>query len=173
MDLHNLDDVTREIMISEFQQDLDTGRLYLGRRLNSRGHQRWPEILADALRCGGPASLADLIRAERLLLARETYQRNGKPYEKKVPVNAADTLAEGEFVRFYMRAVCVRAISAMMKVQVYRAKAVNDPRLESALKIGQLIDPAALLDDLRMHVGVETALGLPPGPNSGLCVRLS
>lgn len=29
-----------------------------------------------------------------------------------------------------------------------------------------------MLDDLRTHVGVDTALGLPPGPNSGLSVRL-
>src|SRR6266851_5569734 len=33
-------------------------------------------------------------------------------------------------------------------------------------------DPKALLTDLRSNPGVDTALGLPPGPNSGLSARL-
>jgi hypothetical protein len=173
MDLHDLDDVTRTIMVSELQHDLEAGTLYLSQRLNSTGQRRWPEVLVNALRYGDPTALADLIHAERLLVDRETSHRNGKPYEKKVPINAAATMAEGEFVRFYMRAVCIRANAAMVKVQVYRAKDVHDPRPESALKVGQLVDPAVLLEDLRRNIGVETTLGLPPGPNSGLCIRLT
>ena len=32
---------------------------------------------------------------------------------------------------------------------------------------------SSLLDDLRAHPGTDTALGLPPGPNSGLSVCLA
>lgn len=45
-------------------------------------------------------------------------------------------------------------------------------RSASEAMIGSHIDPHALLEDLRTHQGIDTALGLPPGPNSGLSVKL-
>ncbi len=89
-----------------------------------------------------------------------------------VPITAAETLAEGEFNRFYIRGVC-RAVLAneQHEVEVYRAKAVAQPRPESQAKIGTRVNAATLLDDLRHNVGVDTALGVPAGPNSGLSVR--
>jgi hypothetical protein len=172
MDLHDLNDATRTAMLDEAEADIEAGTLFVSRRLNGRGMSRWPRILIDAIRSGDPESLASSIRTESLLVDREISHRNGQSYEKKVPVNAAETLAEGEFIRFYMRAVCIQALSAGTKVRVYRAKAVMNPRLESEDKIGNVVDPTELLEDLRRNIGVDTFLGLPPGPNSGLCVRL-
>jgi hypothetical protein len=87
--------------------------------------------------------------------------------------NAHEMLAEGEFNRFYIRALCLRAIEdGIPDVVVYRAKPVENPRSESQQKIDEHVSPEALLRDLRIHPGVDTALGLPPGPNSGLSVRL-
>ena len=103
----------------------------------------------------------------------EMSQRNGKPYAKRVPVNAAQTLAEGEFNRFYARGLCRRAITEDVgSVRVYRAKAVENPRTASVEMIGAHLDAASLLDDLRTHIAMDTALRLPPGPNSGLSVEL-
>lgn len=172
MDLHDLNDATRAAMIDEAEADVEAGTLFVSRRLNGRGMRRWPHILIDAIRIGDPETLASCIRTESLLVDREISHRNGQSYEKKVPVNAADTLAEGEFIRFYMRAVCIQALSAGTKVRVYRAKPVMNPRPESEAKIGNVVDPTELLDDLRRNIGMETFLGLPPGPNSGLCVCL-
>lgn len=82
-------------------------------------------------------------------------------------------LAEGEFNRFYIRAICVRAMeSGVREVTVYRAKEVLDARTESTRKIGQSVSAEELLRDLRTSQGIDTALGLPPGPNSGLSVYL-
>jgi hypothetical protein len=58
------------------------------------------------------------------------------------------------------------------QVRVYRAKHVDNPRPESEAKIGVLVDSQKLLNDLRTNPGVEPALGIPPGPNSGLSVQL-
>jgi hypothetical protein len=88
-------------------------------------------------------------------------------------VNAHEMLAEGEFNRFYIRAICLRAIEdGVPEVIVYRAKPVEHARAESEQKIGKGVAPEALLRDLRAHPGIDTALGLPQGPNSGLSVYL-
>lgn len=87
--------------------------------------------------------------------------------------NAHQMLAEGEFNRFYIRALCLRAIEdEHPQVVVYRAKAVTNARSASEQMIGQNMPAEAVLRDLRERPGVDTALGLPPGPNSGLSVRL-
>ena len=98
---------------------------------------------------------------------------SGGTTNAKVPVTAPDTLAEGEFNRFYCRGVCARAIEeGKPSVHVYRAKQVENPRAESQEKVGAMIDANQLLNDLRTSQGVEPALGIPPGPNSGLSVQL-
>ena len=94
-------------------------------------------------------------------------------WSRKVPVNAADTLAEGEFNRFYLRGLCRRALeNGEKELVIYRAKPVSQPRRESERKLGTTVDAEALLRDLREHLGVDSALGLPPGPNSGLSAKL-
>jgi hypothetical protein len=98
--------------------------------------------------------------------------KNGVTWAK-VPVTAPETLAEGEFNRFYARGLCRRAIDeGKPKVQVYRAKQVVNARSESEALLGQSLPADKLLEDLRASVGTDTALGLPPGPNSGLSIRL-
>jgi hypothetical protein len=88
--------------------------------------------------------------------------------------NANETLAEGEFNRFYLRGLCRVAIDGRTpSIAVYRAKPVAEPRPESQALIGTTFDANTLLADLRAHTGVDTALDLPPGPNSGLSGRLA
>lgn len=104
----------------------------------------------------------------------ETATRKGTAYTKAVSSNAHETLAEGEFNRFYIRAVCLRALQeGFANVRVHRAKNVSDPRSESQTKIGELIRAETLLNDLRSNIGVDSSLGLPSGPNSGLSVELT
>ena len=83
-------------------------------------------------------------------------------------------LAEGEFNRFYIRGLCLRAIElGIGEVAVYRAKYVESPRPESDYLIGQRLPAASLLEDLRIHSGEEEPyLKVPGGPNSGLSVHL-
>ena len=85
-----------------------------------------------------------------------------------------ETLAESQFNRYYIRALCRRALEdGIEALVIYRAKPVATPRPESEALVETTIDPAALLEDLRAHTGEETpALGVPAGPNSGISVRL-
>lgn len=173
LSLTNLDAATRVHMRSEIEADIASDLLYQSPRLSDRGVADYPSLLLDAADAGTDASLADELNADGRLKDTETATRNGKTFSKQVPVNAADTLAEGEFNRFYARGLCLRALAeGQTHVRVYRAKAVAAPRPASEAMIGQLVDAQALVNDLRQSSGVEPALGLPPGPNSGLSVEL-
>lgn len=173
MEFKELDNRTRALMVNEIGRDITAGTLYLSDRLSAKGKADWPDLLLAAVREGTISDLAADLNAQGRLNAKEPRRTKHGTSMVNVPVNAADTLAEGEMNRFYIRAVCVRAIEdGIGEVVVYRARHSNHPRPESIGKIGAIVNAQALLDDLRAHPGVDTALGLPPGPNSGLSVHL-
>lgn len=172
--LTNLDESTRQLMVAEYDLDIANNALYFSNRLTDTGRQTYPALLKEAIHGGDDNSLAQNIRSAGIIKAQEERRSQTKGIIfAKVPANAPEMLAEGEFNRFYCRGVCARAIKdGITDVVVYRAKHTEHPRPESETKIGQRINAAALLNDLRTHQGVDTAFGLPAGPNSGLSVRL-
>jgi hypothetical protein len=175
LDLKNLDERTRRFMLEEVERDIVAGKLFLSDRLTDSGKKDYPDLLREAIQGGGDeGTLAKNLRGQgRLKLTEDKISKKGRPYVSKVPENAAETLAEGEFNRFYARGLCRRAIEdGIGNLVVYRAKEVDNPRPDSASKIDQQISASKLLEDLRINIGVDPALGLPSGPNSGLSVRL-
>jgi hypothetical protein len=174
LSLVDLDETTRRYMMEEFEQDVQQGKLYVSARLSGIGRENYPALLKQALRSGNDSSLAESLRQPGVLNQTEERKKpKGGISIVKVPETAAETMAEGEFNRFYMRGLCRRVIdSGKNQLTIYRAKSVMTPRPESEAKIGQSVDAKQLLDDLRERIGIEPALGLPMGPNSGLSVRL-
>lgn len=169
----NLDERTRRLMLDEVDRDLVEGSLYESPRLTTVGAANWGTLFRAACEVGNDASLTSALGAPggMYISAREANPKSPTGGDKAVPYNAAMTMAEGEFNRFYIRAMCVRALEDGFELQIYRARTSENPDPESEAKIGQCPDSAALLADLRSHQGVATALGLPPHPNSGLSVR--
>lgn len=176
MSLHyeNLDAETRAQMGAELSADIVTGRLYISPRLNDNGVAVWPTLLGDAIAAHDDTWLAAQIRGRGLLKSHEERRKpKGGTTLAQVPTNAHEVLAEGEFNRFYVRGVCLRAMQAnISQVVAYRARHSDNPRPESEAIVGTGFAPEALLNDLRSSTGVQPALGVPPGPNSGLSVRL-
>lgn len=82
-------------------------------------------------------------------------------------------MADSEFNRFYIRGLALRAINSGETLTIYRARHSDNPRQESEAMIGKRIEAHKLLMDLRNNIGTDTAFGLPPGPNSGLSVKLT
>ncbi|WP_081613348.1 hypothetical protein [Xanthomonas sp. SHU 199] len=174
LNYENLDSRTRENMSSEIAHDVASGVLYISSRLTAEGAKAWPALLAQAADSHDDSWLAAQLQARGYLRSHEERRTpKGGVTVAKVPVTANTTLAEGEFNRFYARGLCQRAIAdGQRSVVAYRARHSENPRPESEAIIGKHLEPDALLQDLRTSSGVEPALGLPPGPNSGLSVRL-
>ena len=169
----NLDEQTRLAMISEVKTDIDKKAIYYSKRFTKYGRIKYLALLLDAVKSGNEQTLAKSIKFNYCFV--ETEKREGKNgiIQANIPKNANQIFAESEFNRFYIRALAKIAISTNQGLIVYRAKQSKTPRPESELLIGKNIDPVNVLYDLRNNIGVDTALGLPAGPNSGLSVRLN
>lgn len=168
----NLDSTTRELMLKEVEEDITKSSLFLSDRLSGLGRTNYPQLLKNAILEGNELTLSNSLSRQ---FFNDTETRNTKNGLQivKVSATANATLAEGEFNRFYIRALCRRVISEKKgNLEIYRAKPVANPRMESESMIGQIVDPQKILSDLISSIGVETALGVPAGPNSGLSVRI-
>ncbi len=166
----NLDAETHRLMLEEVEMDGDT--LYVSNYLNDAGRERWPHLLREAATNGTDDSLTDALRAGDCFKEEvERRKPKGGFTMVAVPVTAAQTLAESQFNMYYMRALARRAIDGGLTLTVYRAKAVGRPRPESERMIGEKLDPAHVLQELRKTHGVEPSIGIPL-PNTGITVKL-
>jgi len=168
----NLDEATRTYML----QESALGGHYSSPRLTAVGVTAWVPLFNTALQHNNDDWLAGQILQRGYLRDLENYTRNGVTYSRRInKPNAALMLAEGEFNRYYLRGLCVRAINSKVPALViYRGKQVAVPRPESEAKIGTKIDVQTLLAVLRSNdfVSVDAAFAVPSGPNSGLTARL-
>jgi hypothetical protein len=171
----NLNDLgkARPFMLSEIDRDITNGSLYASPRLSPDGTVVYPNLLRQAAEFHDDNWLATQLAAPGMLNSHVPRTTKTGTTMTKMPVNAAETLAEGEFNRFYIRGLCLYAESqGISHVVAYRARYSENPRPETEARVGRLYPVPGLLHDLRNNVGIDTALGVPPGPNSGLSVKL-
>jgi hypothetical protein len=102
----NLDQTTRQYMLEEIAYDVGNADVYEGRRLTDRGRAQWLPILNQACSLHDDDWLAAQQKIQGLIKTMEIRHVRGKVIEATVPITAAETLAEGEFNRFYIRGVC-------------------------------------------------------------------
>ena len=171
LEYYHLDQDIRSLMKNELELDIENNNIYLSPRLTPEGQSKYTDLLFTAFEDGDDFTLMQDIR--KYLKQTETRQTKNGISQVKVPVTASVTLAEGEFNRYYIRALCRKVLESGGSLEVYRAKQVNNARSESQRKIGQLVEPNQLLEDLREDPRIDTVLGLPNGPNSGLSVKIA
>lgn len=155
-------DEINKIMISELKQDIDSNAVYLSKDM-------YPEKLREYnLKFLEHVTTFDL---EGFVdyLQKNNFFRETKNDGSKVASNAAQRLAEGEFNKIYIRAVCKKAINSNLSVVIYRYKESSVKRIESEEKIGEKVDPGEVYDDLIKNrvTGVASIL---PEVSSGLSV---
>jgi len=110
-DYSKLDARTRAIMKEEINRAQQSGNLYYSTRFNDIGTGGWPEWLTLAAQEHDEHWLAYQLEAAGAMKHLEKRAKPKGGYTvAHVPENAAETIAEGQFNRFYMAAICRRAI---------------------------------------------------------------
>jgi len=174
MPLHydNLDPTTRRHALAELDGDIAGGSFHASDRLRPTAVGDYQKLLREAIRYYDDLWLEE--RAADLLVDFETRQtKSGGTTTAKIPEMAARMLAEGDFNRYYMRGVALRAIEENRQVvEVYRARLSLEPRQESAEAEGQRVPAKELLDYLRGATSTAPEAARLGRPNSGLSVRL-
>ena len=106
----NLDERTRTLMLAEIERDVTANSLYMSDNLSPQGKHDYPVLLRNAAGTGTDETLAADIKSR--LNTHEKPHRLKSGGFSQPPVmrrNAHQMLAEGEFNRFYIRAVCLRS----------------------------------------------------------------
>jgi hypothetical protein len=168
----SLDPVTRRYSLSELDADLASGKFHVSERLRPTAIADYERFLRDAIRYYDDRWLEE--HASDLLVDFEPRRtKSGGTTTAKIPGMAARMLAEGDFNRYYMRGVCLRAIDEGREVvEVYRARLSLEPRPESAELEGHRLPARDVLNYLRGEPSAQSAVTAVGRTNSGLSVRL-
>jgi hypothetical protein len=168
----NLDPITRRYSIAELEHDRASGAFHISERLRPEAAGEYQRLLHEALRYYDDRWLEE--HTSDLLVESESRRtRSGGTTTARIPQMAARMLAEGDFNRYYMRGVALRAIEEGRQIlEVYRARLSMEPRPESAELEGRRIPAAELLDHLRGPLSADPSVAPLGRTNSGLSVRL-
>jgi len=162
-------DVLRPRLVDEHLLDRTQPMRRVSARLTAEGKEQLDDLVLEACSERDEIWLARSI--EPLLLSR--VPANTKSGFRKVPANAAATLADGIWNNLVCRAECLLGIELGCSVEAYRAGHRIEPRPASVGLIGRNFVPSLLLDALRCDAIDPRAnrSPVPVGPNSGLSVR--
>ncbi len=158
-------------MVQEITSGHEAGQLYFSTRFNQIGQKNWPQWLLTAAKSQDEHWLAyQLERAGAMKHLETRAKPKGGYTTAHVPDNAAETMAEGQFNRYYIAAICRRALEdGKNSVRIYRAKQRGEPRPESRALEGTTRDANALLQEVRSKA--ESLKYDLLKPNSGLSVE--
>jgi hypothetical protein len=168
----DLNEDTRHFMVEEIERAIREDNLYFSKRFNQTGHKEWPVLLLEAAKEHNEHWLAYQLETKGLIKGLEGSRTpSGRYTLKHVPHTAAETIAEGQFNRYYILGLCRQAlVKGKAQVVVYRAKEVSSPRAKSTQIIGQSRAPSELIEQIRP---LQSSLGHELlQPNSGLSIHL-
>lgn len=166
-----LTETTRRFMMQEFEQ----GGHYISLRLNEGGRTRWVSLLKDALQYHTDVWLErELIRRNCLVATEYLKSAMGKTVTRAVNrEQIAKGLAEGEYNRFYLRALCLAARQrGYMHLIVTQGKIVPNAPPASRKSVGTAIEIGHLLNALRTngYKHINTVLGAPADLSTQVCL---
>jgi hypothetical protein len=168
----NLDGNTRAAMLEAIEEAEHSNNIYHSTRFNEAGNKQWLPLLRQAAQEHNEHWLAYQLEANGLMKDFEgAHKPTGGYTIKHVPHTAAETMAEGQFNRFYILGLCKRArAEGISQLVVYRAKERSDPRPESQSLIGTRLS----IDEIESQLK-ETRASFKSQlvkPNSGISVKL-
>ena len=166
-----LNETVRRFMVQEYEQ----GGHYISPRLNEGGRARWIGLLKDALQYHTDVWLErELIRRNSFVATEYLKPAMGKTVTRAVnSEQVAKILAEGEFNRFYLRALCLAAKTrGITHLIVTQGRVIPNAPAEGRISVGTAVEVNNLLNILRNngYRHVDQALGAPEGLGSAACL---
>ncbi len=148
----DLDEKTRKYMLEAIDDADRIGNIYYSTRFNEAGRREWLGLLKEAAQAHDEKWLAEQVETNGLMRELEGGRTPRGAYTvKHIPgPAAADTLAEGQFNRFYMLGLSRRArAEGIPELEVYRARQTAAPRPQSKRLVGRRIPVDQVEDELR------------------------
>lgn len=171
--LENLDATTREFMLKEVNFDIQTDKVFISDKLNQTGREKYTELLISSITNGNDVTFSKSLQYGCLDKIYQYINTKGTLKTITMPANTAESIAESEFNRYYIRGLCRRTINdGKMSVQIYRASLTKHTKQKAEEKVGQVANAATLLFDLRRNLNLTCYLGIAFDSNTGLSVRL-
>lgn len=166
-------DGTRKFMMDEVAWGIENKELYYSARFKDiLQHTKWNSLIAEAVELHNEHWLALQLKSNLMFKGFEVAKKPNRGHiTKRVPDNAEEVQASGQFNRYYMLGLCQRAISEGKKnVEIYRAKNSILPRQDSIILIGQQKNVRDLIEELRpMRSSLQSEL---LQFSSGLSIKL-
>src|SRR5688572_20416490 len=125
---HDLTVDVRELMIDEVKLDINKNSLYPSKRFNETGCRKYPDLLSNHVKNGNEISLLTDLQVNYCFKEKEERKTAKGISMVNVPITAPQTFAEGEFNRFYLRGICLKAIKEGKVIEIYRARFSENPR---------------------------------------------
>jgi len=160
----NDNEETKQLMMREFLDDCSNGRVYFGERLKKSKQVIYQDLFKQAIENMDLESFVIKLYDSEFW---EEFEVDKNGVQKKINTErAAIILAEGEFNRLYIRAVCLAAEEKKQKVTIYRFRDSKTPDPVSEAKIGTSYDPKTIYDDVKNNLETKYL----PRPSSGISI---
>lgn len=165
--LYHLDTTTRMYMKEEILSDRMHKLVYLDHWLNIKGRKEFAALLTQAAQQYDDSWLAEKLAQEDRLHSRSWSQKGQIFLTKEISIQMAETA----FNRYYIRALCYRALLENQEVVFpYKAKQHIDPLIEQQLQI-KPYPSKQMLKEMREYVPGTSIVGIPGGPGSGISIQ--
>jgi len=177
MVFEELDPVTREYMVREFDLEEGGPQPYRGKGLSTRGRDMASGLTRAALANGTEQTLIASLAPVDYWEPTETYARNGVIRERNVNVQqAAERLSLTEFNTWYVRGLCCRLLDEGVRYcQAYRAAMPKWEPGECQQHDGQVYEVSLIHRGHRIRYwpepGDQSATSIPFGPGCHHSIR--
>jgi hypothetical protein len=173
LNLENLSTDIRNFMDEELQYDIDNQNLSISSRLNKHGKSNYVSMMKKAIKRGSDGTLANDILVNHFLRDVEEIRSGDHAVVSKIPGNANILIAETEFNKYYVRALCRKAIKdERIKLEIYIAKEVLIEKSSIEKMLRNEVFPYSLIKKLRDNIRVDVALGFPKELNLPVSLRI-
>ena len=177
MKYEELDQRTREYMLSEFNSEENGGAPYRSKALSPKGLEFFPELMRQAIREGNEETLFLALNNSDYWDPIERYVRDGvsRTRRRNIP-QAAQRLALTEFSTWYVRGLAKRLLDeGVNKCQIYRGEFPKWEPGECSVHEGLIVPIQEVYRSHRARYwpepGNPNALSIPFGPGCHHVIR--